>query len=250
LRAEFENAGHGCEIVPCRYAPPDIFKRYDLVGVAFPVYGFRPANNILDFIERAEPAESAVGFLLACCSLIPANSLRRAQKALAKKGVNIIAGITIRGEESWTAVRFKGLIIGRGRPDERDDARLRNFAREVTRRWRMFREGEPVPPVRFKRFSPWGLIGLITTRRAMRYAMLGKFLDEEKCTQCGLCAEICPTGAIRLQPYPVFGEQCMGCFGCVNLCPEEAISTPLTWGRTRYKGHRTLREAGIAPLHS
>jgi ferredoxin len=60
-------------------------------------------------------------------------------------------------------------------------------------------------------------------------------VDEEMCSQCELCAEACPTGALTLAPYPVFGEGCVYCFNCMRSCPEGAIKADLTglWERIR-----------------
>lgn len=50
-----------------------------------------------------------------------------------------------------------------------------------------------------------------------------KMISETLCTQCGVCAALCPVEAIELDPYPVFGNNCIVCFNCVKQCPEEAI---------------------------
>jgi len=51
-------------------------------------------------------------------------------------------------------------------------------------------------------------------------------VDEEKCTHCGLCAEICAYNAIAVLPdrVMVFPELCHGCGACSYLCPEKAIT--------------------------
>jgi NAD-dependent dihydropyrimidine dehydrogenase PreA subunit len=49
-------------------------------------------------------------------------------------------------------------------------------------------------------------------------------LDEEVCTQCGTCEEVCQAGAMRLDPYPtVDNEKCIYCFCCSEGCPEGAL---------------------------
>jgi ferredoxin len=58
--------------------------------------------------------------------------------------------------------------------------------------------------------------------------IIPKTVDEKKCTQCGVCVEECPVGAVLLEPFPVFEDTCFDCFNCVRLCPEDAIDTPLT----------------------
>lgn len=51
-------------------------------------------------------------------------------------------------------------------------------------------------------------------------------VDEEKCTYCGKCSEICAYNALAVLPNQVlvFAELCHGCGGCTLLCPEGAIT--------------------------
>jgi MinD superfamily P-loop ATPase len=51
-------------------------------------------------------------------------------------------------------------------------------------------------------------------------------VDEEKCTYCGKCAEVCAYHAIAVFPghVLVFPQLCHGCGACSYLCPEKAIS--------------------------
>jgi pyruvate formate lyase activating enzyme len=49
-------------------------------------------------------------------------------------------------------------------------------------------------------------------------------LDRKKCTLCGKCIAICPTGASRLSEETLTLERmvCNGCGKCVEVCPNEA----------------------------
>ena len=51
-------------------------------------------------------------------------------------------------------------------------------------------------------------------------------VDEDKCTRCGKCAEVCAFNAIAVtkEKVLVFPELCHGCGACSFLCPEMAIS--------------------------
>ena len=51
-------------------------------------------------------------------------------------------------------------------------------------------------------------------------------VDEEKCTFCKKCAEICRFKAIAVIKETVltFPELCHSCGGCVEICPEKAVS--------------------------
>jgi MinD superfamily P-loop ATPase len=51
-------------------------------------------------------------------------------------------------------------------------------------------------------------------------------INHEKCTQCGLCRELCNWGAID-EGFNVVPMDCEGCGVCVYFCPEKAIDFPL-----------------------
>ncbi|MFC2000940.1 ATP-binding protein [Chloroflexota bacterium] len=47
------------------------------------------------------------------------------------------------------------------------------------------------------------------------------FIDEQKCTQCGLCQDLCRYQAIK--DFKVDIASCEGCGLCFHICPAEAI---------------------------
>ena len=56
-------------------------------------------------------------------------------------------------------------------------------------------------------------------------------LDQGKCSRCGECVDVCPTGAAHLADngYPAYKrELCIGCAQCIGLCPEVALR--ILWG--------------------
>jgi len=48
------------------------------------------------------------------------------------------------------------------------------------------------------------------------------FIDKEKCTECGLCQELCRFGAIK--DFEVDPLSCEGCGFCYQVCPVDAIA--------------------------
>ena len=50
-------------------------------------------------------------------------------------------------------------------------------------------------------------------------------IDLKMCFFCGICANFCPEGAIRMMEKPWIDQLlCTGCGTCVPLCPRSAIS--------------------------
>jgi NAD-dependent dihydropyrimidine dehydrogenase PreA subunit len=54
-------------------------------------------------------------------------------------------------------------------------------------------------------------------------------IDDQRCTGCGACVTVCPTGAIRLAEdaagyhAEVDETKCQECEACLQACPEKAI---------------------------
>jgi|WetSurMetagenome_2_1015567.scaffolds.fasta_scaffold1198258_1 Fe-S-cluster-containing hydrogenase component 2 len=50
-------------------------------------------------------------------------------------------------------------------------------------------------------------------------------VDQEKCTGCGQCVDVCPIEAIGLDNgMAVVSDECIECWACTDACPMEAIS--------------------------
>ncbi len=53
-------------------------------------------------------------------------------------------------------------------------------------------------------------------------------IDQQKCTGCGLCAEVCPILAIDFDPkrnkaYVHDIDQCLICHQCLDVCVAKAV---------------------------
>lgn len=85
-------------------------------------------------------------------------------------------------------------------------------------------------------------------------------VDEDKCTYCGKCAEVCVYHAIAVLGNHVltFDQLCHGCGACSYLCPEKAISEEnremgiVEWGQSDsvgfVHGKLTVGEAMAPPV--
>jgi MinD superfamily P-loop ATPase len=66
-------------------------------------------------------------------------------------------------------------------------------------------------------------------------------IDGEKCTQCGLCEELCRFDAIK--DFRVDPVSCEGCGFCYRICPAEAIAM-----EANLSGHWFISDTEYGPL--
>lgn len=66
-------------------------------------------------------------------------------------------------------------------------------------------------------------------------------IDESRCTQCGLCQELCRFRAIK--NFKVDRTTCEGCGFCSHICPVEAITM-----KENMAGHWFISDTGYGPL--
>jgi len=66
-------------------------------------------------------------------------------------------------------------------------------------------------------------------------------IDEEKCTECGLCQDVCRFEAIK--DFRVEPTSCEGCGFCHQVCPTEAITM-----KERLSGHWFISDTRYGPL--
>jgi len=67
------------------------------------------------------------------------------------------------------------------------------------------------------------------------------FIDEAKCTQCGLCQDVCRFEAIN--DFKVDPISCEGCGFCLHICPDEAITM-----RENLSGRWFISDTKYGPL--
>jgi len=81
-------------------------------------------------------------------------------------------------------------------------------------------------------------VGNIRRRKIPRDAIMATYFlretDENECTGCGSCVEICPVDALELEDETptVDHEWCIGCGVCATVCPTGAIKMALRPDRT------------------
>jgi ferredoxin len=191
--------------------------------VGSPVYRDMAVPPVMRFLESlpADTGLPAVPFV----TWGGANSgiaLWQMGQALDRKGFGIIGAAKVLGVHSmmWPSDD----PLGKGHPDADDDREIRDLVDTVVSR--MQRDADAFPRVSLD-YQPETVSAEIKPNLAQPWMIVPKTVNEDNCTQCAICREVCPVDAVTLNPFPAFGETCISCFNCVRECPESAIDSPL-----------------------
>jgi len=79
------------------------------------------------------------------------------------------------------------------------------------------------------------------------HADVKPILSQKNCTRCGICTEVCPTGAARIieGEFPSYDlDVCIGCAQCIAQCPEMALR--ILWGGDHEAFQEKLVETAAA----
>ena len=189
----------------------------DLVIFGCPTYAGRLPNLLLKYLDTIKGNGAFAVPLVTFGNRAFDNSLAELSALLESHGFHTIAAAAFSCEHSFSTT------LGGGRPDENDIKEAENFALSVF--------GKMVKSVAFCEEIP--SIKVDGTPDAPYYQPRdrhGNPIDIRKvkpvttgaCTGCGLCAELCPMGAISREDFSEVPGICIKCCACTKKCPTGA----------------------------
>lgn len=183
------------------------FTAKDIVMVGAPVFGGRIPTTSVERILQCQ-GNGALAISVVCYgNRAYEDALLELNHTLAKAEFTVIASAAIITPHSIDR------SFGTGRPDEADNKRMAYFCHDILNKVATGKHTSPIVPgnVPYKDYTPAPVVPT----------------PLNNCTQCGHCANTCPTQSIDptnfLVPQP---ETCIRCMRCVYDCPESARSFP------------------------
>ena len=199
-RAEEIDVTIGKEVHKCE------FTKEDMVVFGAPVYGGRVFKGLKDRIKEIKGQETPCVITVTYGNRDYDDALLELADIAIGQGFLPIAGAALIGEHTFGRIQV-------GRPNEKDIKEDVAFAKKILEKLHT----ENRTSLQLPGNRPY-----VHGEEGMRHVGFIPSTDES-CTNCGLCAQECPEGAIDREDYSKIDEaKCISCFRCIRICPVQA----------------------------
>ena len=196
---------------------------------AAPIYAWRMANVMTEYIRRTEWSGSRDAYFVLTCGSEIGDAGKYAAQLCEEIGLNYKGVLQVVMPENYIAM-FNA-------PGEAESRAIVAKAKPVlAQAGELIRQGKALPAPKV------GLLdklksGPINEGFYKFYVKADAFFATEDCTGCGFCVKACPLQNIQLADgKPVWGKNCTHCMACICGCPTEAIEYgKRSRGKPRYQ---------------
>ena len=196
---------------------------------AAPIYAWRMANVMAEYIRRTEWSGSRDAYFVLTCGSEIGDAGKYAAQLCEEIGLNYKGVLQVVMPENYIAM-FNA-------PSEEESRVIVSKAKPILEQGsELIRQGKALPAPKV------GLLdklksGPINEGFYKFYVKADAFFATEDCTGCGFCVNACPLQNIQLTDgKPVWGKNCTHCMACICGCPTEAIEYgKRSRGKPRYQ---------------
>lgn len=228
--AEMENPGTdadkpGTELKVYDFTLPDArekalrFGPGDLAVFGTPVYAGRVPNVLLKYLDTIEGNGAAAIPVVLYGNRDYDDALIELRDILEKAGFHTVAAAAFIGEHSFS------YDLAKGRPDDKDMEKVRAFAGKAAGKIKGTPDLTALRPVMEIKGTPNPYRGYYQPRDRQGNPVdirKVKPLTSEACTDCLICADVCPMGSVSREDVRKFTGICVKCGACVKKCPAQA----------------------------
>ena len=184
----------------------------ELLVIGVPVYMGRVPAVLTEWLHAIEARNTPAVCVVVYGNRVYDDALLELKDILTNCGCRPIAGAAFIGEHSFSSSETP---TAEGRPDARDLNHAEGFGRNIQEKLLSVSSVDHIPEVTIPGCHPY--------RGDSKLWIVDFIAVGNECTQCGICAEGCPVGAIDPENSALIDtEKCITCCACIKRCPEHA----------------------------
>ncbi|TGE34979.1 4Fe-4S dicluster domain-containing protein [Desulfosporosinus fructosivorans] len=184
----------------------------ELLVVAVPVYMGRVPALLNDWLHVIKARNTPAVCIVVYGNRVYDDALLELKDILIKCGCKPIASAAYIGEHSFSSSETP---TAEGRPDASDLNHAELFGRKINEKLLSISSVNHISDINIPGNYPYGGV---TELWSVDFIAISN-----ECTQCGICAEGCPVGAIDSENNNLIDmEKCITCCACIKNCPQNA----------------------------
>lgn len=186
----------------------------ELLVIGVPVYMGRVPALLSEWMNAIEGHETPTVCVVVYGNRAYENALLELKDIAASHGCIPVAGAAYIGEHSFSD---SGAPVALGRPDADDLEHASAFGKRIREKLQCVSAVSQFPDLQVPGSHPYGGITELWD--------VDFIAVSDQCAQCGICAEVCPVGAVDLDNSALIDQQkCITCRACIKRCPQDARS--------------------------
>ncbi|MEG6551589.1 EFR1 family ferrodoxin [Desulfocurvibacter africanus] len=193
---------------------PLLTSENELLVVAVPVYMGRVPALLTEWLNALQAHDTPTVCVVVYGNRAYEDALLELKNILTKCGCIPIACAAYIGEHSFSSSERP---VAQGRPDKNDLSHAGAFGQMIRKKLQSIASISEVPDVHVPGVYPY--------TRSSKLWTVDFIAVNDQCSDCGLCAEVCPTGAVDSQNSSLINQEiCITCCACIKNCPQNARS--------------------------
>lgn len=193
---------------------PDLHFVDDVIGLVFPIYGFGMPKIVRRFLEKVT-WKADYAFAIGTYGNLPGSAMMDVQAFVKSRGLKFDYAESLLMVDNYLP-GFDMANEAANLPAKAVEANLSRIVADIRNRKALSAQAG----------MGWRL-ATAAIQKGTKFFLDGKqgqkFIVDESCTRCGICAKVCPVANVSVSGQVTFGTQCEVCMGCIHQCPQTAI---------------------------